>query len=248
MSTGDLELLEIELETLWVTDERGRLLHDRTPAKRPAPSVVVASCADGWLVAAAAGVPDPVIAGLRETMSAAPVDRDTSGPLHWDELLEPHFGALEVFSGPSYLIPPGTSYRSSAAIVSSDADATTIGGLRAHNPPGANWTGEDWDVLLEGRFGPWAMATSADRVIALCHSARLGDRGAEAGVWTDPDFRGQGHAAAATAAWAGLVAPSGKVVYYSTSDDNHSSLRVAERLKLQRLGWLCEVYRTGDEG
>ena len=80
-----------------------------------------------------------------------------------------------------------------------------------------------------------------DRVVSLCHSARLTDRGAEAGTWTDPDYRGRGYAAAATAAWGSLLASSGRTLFYSTSSDNLSSQRVAERLELPLIGWMWKI-------
>jgi len=38
------------------------------------------------------------------------------------------------------------------------------------------------------------------------------DRAAECGVWTDTDFRGHGHAAAVTAAWATMLEPTDRYV------------------------------------
>ena len=67
------------------------------------------------------------------------------------------------------------------------------------------------------------------------------DRGAEAGTWTDPDFQRRGYAAAVTAAWASLFAPTGRQLFYSTSADNRSSQRVAERLGLHPIGWLWKI-------
>jgi hypothetical protein len=45
----------------------------------------------------------------------------------------------------------------------------------------------------------------------------------------DRSFRGQGHAAAVTAAWASLMRPTGRSLSYSTSRTNMSSQRVAAR-------------------
>ncbi|HVM33932.1 MAG TPA: GNAT family N-acetyltransferase [Actinomycetota bacterium] len=85
------------------------------------------------------------------------------------------------------------------------------------------------------------MATSDRRIIAICHTPESSDQGAEAGVWTHPDFRGRGHAATVTAAWATLMGPTGKVLFYSTSRTNLSSQRVADRLGLPLIGWLWQI-------
>ncbi|MDZ7727477.1 MAG: GNAT family N-acetyltransferase [Dehalococcoidia bacterium] len=91
-------------------------------------------------------------------------------------------------------------------------------------------------------LGPWAMALVEGRVVSICHSPRLDDYGAEAGTWTDPAFRGRGYAAAATAVWAKQIHETGSVAFYSTSADNRSSQRVAERLGLELIGWLWKLF------
>jgi predicted GNAT family acetyltransferase len=85
------------------------------------------------------------------------------------------------------------------------------------------------------------MAAVDDQVISLCHSARLTEVAAEAGVWTDPRHRGHGLAAATTAAWASLLAPTGRQLFYSTSADNRSSQQVTARLGLRCIGWTWQV-------
>jgi hypothetical protein len=45
--TTDAELLAIEAETLWTSDDRGRLVHIREVNGRPAPQLVLGPGADG---------------------------------------------------------------------------------------------------------------------------------------------------------------------------------------------------------
>jgi RimJ/RimL family protein N-acetyltransferase len=109
--------------------------------------------------------------------------------------------------------------------------------LRIANP--GNWQPVEWDELLDGKLGPWAIAVDGGRVSSICHTPRpMTERAAECGVWSHPEFRGRGHAAAVTAAWAELVRPSGRHLFYSTDETNRSSQRVAERLALPLLGWM----------
>lgn len=237
----DLELLEIELDTIWVTDARGRLLADREP-HRPAPHIVIAASNDGRIAAVGSHVPDELATELRaaalsDTQSDA--GQPPVGLARCVRLLEDAVGVVEASSGPSYVIPIGTAHASAAAIKSS-SDAT-VEDLRKMNPRGANWKSKEWNSLIDGALGPWAMATSEEQIIAICHSARLTKRSAEAGVWTDPDHRAQGHAAAVTTAWASLLAGGGRVLFYSTSSDNASSQRVAARLKLRPIGWMWRL-------
>jgi predicted GNAT family acetyltransferase len=85
------------------------------------------------------------------------------------------------------------------------------------------------------------MSVADGRMVSLCHCSRLTDQAAEAGVWTDPEHRGQGLAASVTAAWATLLAASGRRLFYSTSKDNRSSQQVAARLGLHCIGWIWQI-------
>ncbi|MEZ4449761.1 MAG: hypothetical protein R3B09_09785 [Nannocystaceae bacterium] len=141
-----------------------------------------------------------------------------------------------------YAIGPATRFPSTLPIARSD-DATPRA-LRAANPGG--WHPVEWDELLDGKLGPWTMALEDHAVASICHTPKpMTERTAEAGVWTDPKMRGRGHAAATTAAWAQLLRPSGRALFYSTTAENHSSQRVAARLKLRLLAWRWELAPEG---
>ncbi len=241
---ADIDLLEIEIDTLWLRDDRDRLVKDRGPNGRPgpAPHLVIAASSSARVVAIGNEVPDALAVELRALVAGESPSPDPAvAPASLaccEQLLKDSLGAVEISSGPSYVIPPATAFSSGAEIRRSDGQNTAA--LRGRNPE-QTWTAEEWQQLLDGAFGPWAVATVGDKVIAVCHCARLTDLAAEAGVWTDPDFRGQGHAAAVTAAWASLLAPSGRQLFYSTSATNFSSQRVAARLGLRPIGWIWQV-------
>jgi RimJ/RimL family protein N-acetyltransferase len=255
----DLQLLEIEMETLWATDPRGRLVLDKGPGwqGRKAPHLVIAVSNDGQISAIGSEVPDELALELLAAVAGEPTSPPATPPAsiaRCQELLKDGLGPVELRGGPAYVIAADTAFKSTAEIFRSDGK--TAEALRTRVPqrggwslaeelrtrvPQRSWSLDDWQLLLDGSFGPWAVATISGQVIAMCHSARLTDRGAEAGVWTDPDFRGQGHAAAVTAAWASLLASSGRHLFYSTSADNLSSQRVAARLSLHPIGWRWQI-------
>jgi predicted GNAT family acetyltransferase len=97
-------------------------------------------------------------------------------------------------------------------------------------------------ATLEDFWAPWCAATVDGVIAALCFAARIGPRGLEAGVYTFAAFRGQGLAAAVTAAWSSLPELADKALFYSTSLDNHSSQRVAKRLGLRRFAISLALY------
>jgi RimJ/RimL family protein N-acetyltransferase len=131
-------------------------------------------------------------------------------------------------------------------VVRSDEPAAPA--LRDANP--GNWHPIEWTELLDGALGPWAIATERDLVVSICHTpGPMTPRGAECGVWTRPGFRGRGHAATVTSAWADVMRPSGRHLFYCTGAANRSSQRVAERLALRCIGWIwrLEAPRARDD-
>jgi hypothetical protein len=161
-----------------------------------------------------------------------------------EQLLSASGWSVRREAGPTYLIEANARFTSGAHVVRSDTSSAD--GLRGSNP--GNWHPIEWNELLDGRLGPWAMATAGDRIISICHTPRsMRDSAAECGVWTHPEFRGRGHAAAVTSEWAAILRPSGRRLFYSTRAENLSSRRVAERLKLHLLGWTWRVCHVGHE-
>jgi GNAT superfamily N-acetyltransferase len=123
------------------------------------------------------------------------------------------------------------------------SDAAPDAALRGLNP--GNWAPDEWDDLLDGVLGPWAMAVVDGRAASICHTPLpMTARAAECGVWTDPAYRGRGYAAAVTAAWADILQPSRRALFYSTDAGNRASQRVAARLQLRPLGWTWRLART----
>jgi GNAT superfamily N-acetyltransferase len=241
----DLDVLRTEIETLWVPDDRGRLICARERNGAAAPDLVLAVASDGQYLALGAEVPNPLAWELEAVVSGAAARCDPAEPpigvARCMELLHDALGPVELSSGLSYVISPGTTFESAAAVTRSDQADVSL--LRGRAPAAANWSADGWCMLLDGTLGPWAVASIEGRIVSICHCARLADRGAEAGVWTDPDFRGQGHAAAVVAAWASLLTATGRHLFYSTFSENRSSQRVAARLKLRQIGWIWEISR-----
>lgn len=133
-----------------------------------------------------------------------------------------------------YCFGPDVRFASELHIARSDQSVPAW--LKKANP--GNWDPVEWDELLDGLLGPWTIASLDGRVVSLCHAPlRVTERFAECGVWTAPDFRGRGHAAAVTAQWASLAAKSGRRLFYTTHQANRSSQRVAERLGLRFCGY-----------
>ncbi|WP_052423414.1 GNAT family N-acetyltransferase [Nonomuraea candida] len=236
-SLGDLELLEIEMRVLWPHDDHGRL---------QGPEELVLAVAPEGITAAVAGtVPDDLAGHLLDLVEQAAPSSPDRPPQVLKEcrtLLDQSMrGPSTVSAGPSYLASPPVRFGLAAEVLRSDNlnDAQRVRPMR----PG-NWEPEEWEELIGGGAGaPWSMIVDNDQVVSICHTPRRTPAGAEAGTWTAQAFRGRGYAAATTAAWVDLLSPHCPFLFYSTSADNRSSRRVAERLGLRDIGWLWKLTR-----
>ena len=232
----DLELLRIEIEMLF--DQRGRV-EDRW-------GLTIATTSEGQLLFVGSPVEDDVTQELKHAFDASTHDRDPTMEPPALRACEAVITARELKvergCGPHYLFPPGTTFEPPSRVVRSDVNE--VAPLRDRNP--GNWAADEWNELLDGKLGPWAMAVVDERIVSIAHTPRrMTNRAAECGVWTDADFRGRGHAASVAAAWSRILEPTGRHLFYSTSHDNRSSQAVAtRRLKLREIGWTWTLTRA----
>lgn len=108
--------------------------------------------------------------------------------------------------------------------------------------PPARWDDAEWRDLISGTRGPWAALTSAGRVVSLAHCARLTDAAAEVGVQTEGDMRGHGLAGIVVGAWLEQVSGSGRRLFYSASEEDPASHRVATKLEAVPLGRIVRTF------
>jgi RimJ/RimL family protein N-acetyltransferase len=232
-SQPGLELVRIQYEA--ALDGRGRLAECY--------GVTIASCMDGHAMWIGDEVPDALAEELTRRFERAkrPARPDEAPPVlaQCAQILGGG-GALQRRAGPSYVFPADVQYACDATIERSDGPG--VDRLRSANP--GNWHPVEWDELLDGRLGPWTIIAHGGRAVSVCHTpGPLRAWAAECGVWTDPQHRGRGHAAATAAAWVPLVRAPERQLFYSTDHDNLSSQRVARRLQLREIGWTWRLHR-----
>ncbi|MEX0781039.1 MAG: GNAT family N-acetyltransferase [Dehalococcoidia bacterium] len=241
----DLDLLAIEIDTLWTRDGRGRLVS----AANPVPHLVIAEALEGRLVAVGSEVPDELATELVALAGGGPPVFPGERPPGLESCAARAatvLGPVEVRSGPSYVAESApVAANSTASLITSDGSAPWTHPLDP--PPNAGWEAEEWRALLAGELGPWAMSLAEGEIASICFCSRLTGFAAEAGLRTEPEYRRQGHGAAATAAWASLVIATGRHAFYSTSANNTASQRVAASLGLRPIGWLWQVAAPGGE-
>ena len=230
---SQLDLLQAEISVIWGPTRR---------APEAPPSVVIGQADAGMIIEVRDDL-DPVLA---EQVGAIVAELGLpAGSAAIVELLQRSLGRIEVTVGPGYDArdPKPQPTPAIGALIRSDDPDPAVGGLRVP----VTWEPDEWSELLAGAYGPWAMITDVDRVVSICHSARVATDGVEAGTWTAPEARGLGLAAAATAAWAEACRSLPGDVFYSTDSNNRASQRVAARLGLPLIGQLWK-YRAVSEG
>ncbi|WP_156994045.1 GNAT family N-acetyltransferase [Pseudonocardia acaciae] len=234
--TRDLDLLLAEMDVQWGFD-RSRLLRG--------PNVLVIAAAADALTAAVSGeVPDELAAQLVERVESSAPTTPGEPPAAVEECRALLPGPLVLAGGPSYLVTPPVPVTPTVPVLrSDDADADSVASARPDN-----WEPDEWHKLLTRAAGaPWAMVVLDGRVVSICHTPHRSPLGVEAGTWTDPEFRGRGYAAATTAAWADQFTGDRPHLFYSTSADNTSSQRVAERIAARPIGWLWTLAIPSNE-
>ena len=207
--------------------------------------VTIAATRDGQALFVGSEVPDALLPALVDAVDDAPPasspDDEPATLSTCRELLAATCAPLSQRAGPVYLIQPWAPVETRTRIVRSDEPA--VERPRLVNP--GTWGEDEWDELLDGALGSWAMAVVDGSVVSITHTpGPMGERVAEVGVWTHPDHRGRGYAAQVTATWADILRPSGRHLFYSTDAANRSSQQVAARLGLRLLGWTWSLLRA----
>ena len=237
---SDLDLVRIDLACSFVFDTAGRIKRTNAPDATRGPRLYLSGCRDGNVLALGHDVSDAV---AREIESLAtdepPLATLDAVPRHLDRflaLLGRDVPVEEWMTGPRWVVPDGFTFEDHGLLVrsgSAEGDAL-VERLREH--------GMTPDLRVEGFhdpgdfWPPWCALLDGDEVASICFAARLGSRGAEAGVTTMAPYRGRGFATAATAGWATHPELRRHALFYSTSHQNVASQHVAQRLGLRFLG------------
>lgn len=221
------ELMRLHVEALFRRDERGRLLVVNEPGGRAAPRFFLGRTREGSAWWFRHDV-DRKLATELEALCRSHVPEYRAEPVPGSaqpfvDCLARSAEVRRIWAGPAYCFPDALPDHGAAIRVT----AANAGVLR---PRFEDWMGD----VSQGV--PMAAVLEEGSAVSICCSVRLTEDAHEAGVETHEDFRGRGHGAAATAAWAAAVRRMGRIPLYSTSWDNHASRALASRLGLIQYG------------
>lgn len=222
----DLELMRLRLDVLYTYDERGRLLLSNEPiesARVPGPDLALGIANGRRVMRASKNLPDDCVDRLGAIPAGLLLE---SGSQAYFEALERELEPLGDWSrsgGPAYRFPEIPEFSAEAIEITEETRSV----LQGHTA----WFSDEYNL--------WGRAFAIVRngvAVSTCFSSRQNDRSSEAGLWTVPDFRGQGFASLVVKSWAAAVYESGHTPFYSTSWENFASQAVARKLGLIPIG------------
>lgn len=223
----DLDLITLHTIALFAHDAVGRIIGSNEPDPLPAPRVYIGRSPAGNVWRFRADVPGDLAAQLDDVLRREPPATDLSAPPNCLSIVTDLLGfaapVTAVSSGPAWLVPRNTRQPSDIQVATAlspeqIADADQL--FASSDAPALPFAA----VLIDGK------------VAALCSCSRITPDVAEAGLVTQPEFRGRGYGVAVTAAWAIAVRATGRLPLYSTRWNNHASRRVAAKLGARLYG------------
>jgi RimJ/RimL family protein N-acetyltransferase len=236
----DRDLLALQADALFGSDAGGRIVFEHTPGHRPAPRLYLALGAAGSVLRLRNDVSAAAAKELKRLADAEPPPADGDAhPVHLDHylrLLADEAPIAQQEPGLTWELPPDTAFHQPATLVRSgthEGDALIARLLAEGMPPAMVALGF---VDTDEFWPPWCVVLDGGEIASIAFAARISDHAADVGLTTVPAFRGRGHGAAATAAWAAHPQLRGRRPFYSTSRTNQSSRRVVERLGLRFIG------------
>jgi hypothetical protein len=225
---------------MFVMSSSERIERKNDPDCPPGPRLFFAGCPHGNIVRVRHDIGDQIALRLLAIAAEEPPWRDPDvlpqclGKII--DILSTGQPVVTIAPGVIYRLPNGLRYEHPAMIVRGDSveGEQMLARLAERGLPqsmldaGFKGVGDFWE--------PWCVALADDEIASIAFAARIGDVGAEIGVYTFPTFRARGFAAAVTASWSSLPCLNGRALFYSTARSNRSSQRVAARLGLRMIG------------
>jgi GNAT acetyltransferase len=209
----------LQLETLFVTDARHRIVCTREPHPSRAPAFILVRGPSACAWAVRADVPESAALELIRWASQEPPSAVWERPLLHADRYAALLGGGRIRFGPSFAFPEHLERAGETILVRNEIEL-------GHHFSG--WvTGE-----IDAGRGPVLAVRDGDHPVSVCFCARRSAAAAETGIETAAPFRGRGYASRVAIAWAREVRAAGLTPLYSTDWSNQPSLALARKLKL----------------
>jgi hypothetical protein len=207
---------QLELATLFVLDEEGRITGTREPHPSPGPRFMLIRGTTSCAWATRVDIPRAIATELRKLADTEPPTLARNAyPVHAERYR--HLVGGRSDSGPAYTFRQQTP----------PPDAVVIQDVAVLQPHFQGWAPDE----VPG-CSPIFGILDHGVPVSICFCARQSPVAAEAGLETAPGFRGRGFGGRVAVAWAEAIRASGRLPLYSTSWSNAASLAVARKLRL----------------
>jgi RimJ/RimL family protein N-acetyltransferase len=221
---SDLQLLEIQINTLFLVDPEGRLHSINEPGTPPAPRFFMGRTSNDNLWRVRYDLPAEVVDQLNQLCRSEPHHSLlTSQPEHYQAIravLANHAPIVGEYRGPAYWLPTASQVPPHVMLLSE----ARVYLVRDTFPWLIPW-------LANPSNGPVTAVIEQGKAVSVCFCSRITQQAAEAGVNTLEAFRGKGYATAAVAGWAAAIQQSQRIALYSTSWENQASQSVAKKIR-----------------
>jgi hypothetical protein len=228
MLTTELQLMDVQVQTLFCHDENGRIRYVNEPGQSPpAPRFFLGQTKHGNIWRFRYNLPEDVVCQLNDLASSEPITADLRGkPIHFEyfrNVLQAHSAIQQVWIGPAYRFPDDLKPSKNVTRINRANAELLRSGFASQIPE------------LEA-IQPCVAVMKQGQAVSVCCSSRVSPQAAEAGIKTLKDFRRRGYAIEAVAGWAVAVRELGRIPLYSTSWNNVASQGVARKLGLVLYG------------
>ena len=228
--TSPMATPALQLRTMFILDDRGRITSTREPGGGRGPLFCVIRGVDTCAWAARADLPENVTDELESIARLEPPTTNFRDPpigaadylSILADRVEPECDASAKRSrsdGPAFAFPAGLVQPADVVVIEHEA-------LLAHHFAG--WVPGE---IAAGR-SPVLAIVEGGLPVSVCFCARKSSVAAEAGVDTAHAWRGRGFGSRVVTAWALAVQASGRIPLYSTAWTNSASCAVAHKLGL----------------
>ncbi|MEM7016165.1 MAG: GNAT family N-acetyltransferase [Pseudomonadota bacterium] len=222
-----LDLIRLHVETLYIHNERARLLAVNQWDGGSVPRFFLGRTIAGNIWRFRHDISDNLIQELETICKKEPVVNDLSqAPKYQDtylELLSNEQPVESVWTGPVYWFEAIVKAKNPPVAIDETNASLLAAGM------------DDWLPDVPHRR-PFVVAVEDGHAVAVCASVRITDAAHEAGVETWTAYRRKGHAFDAVAGWAQSVHELGAIPLYSTSWENTASQNVAAKMGLSIFG------------
>lgn len=221
-----LELMRLHVKALFTHDSAGNLLRVNDPGAADAPRFFLGCTAEGAVIRFRSDVDNDkrreLKAAVRDDIAQDALDRPLN-PSRFEAILSRSGPIKNTWLGPAFSFPSAFSTSSNAVLLTNENVGLLDPYLRGWMP--------DTQTCY-----PMFASIVDGHAVAVCGTVRRTNEACEAGVETDAEFRGRGHAGRVVTAWAQAVRASGLIPLYSTSWQNEASRAVARKLGLVQFG------------